>query len=227
MKFLPFSLKHLGMLCAAFASLATVRAVPVTFNFDGSGGLAPSYVFNSGGVSVTVTAASWDGSLWRSASVGQYSGGLGVTNSSGSDGGSPQHAVDNNGWKDYLILQFSGVVDVGSVALGWVSGDSDFTYRIGGSLTSVRSTVGGTSVNGGSSSASYSINAGNTADTFFSLAANPGGSNDYFKLNAVTVDTTTRVPDHGSTVVLLGVALVGLGTIFTAQRRQSGRLRSV
>jgi hypothetical protein len=201
------------------ATAAPLLAVPFNFNFGGSGGTASSYAFTSGALNVTVTASAWDGSAWRSASVGRYSAGLGVTNSSGSDNGSPQHATDANGWNDYLIFHFSASVDVSSVLLGWVNNDSDFRYWIGNTLTDVRTTTGGIAVSGGSSPNWYSINGGNLVGTYFSIAANPSQSNDYFKVKKVYGDYTTSVPDDSGTFALLGIGIVGV----TALRRRRSK----
>lgn len=76
-----------------------------------------------------------------------YSGGLGITNydaCSGatstcagnakdglagdlSDGKSPEHALDNNGRYEMVLLSFSDAVNLTKVKLGWTSGDSDIT----------------------------------------------------------------------------------------------------
>ncbi|HEX4997384.1 MAG TPA: PEP-CTERM sorting domain-containing protein [Terriglobia bacterium] len=68
--------------------------------------------------------------------LGQYSGGLGVTNDT-EDTGSPNHAVDNIGRDDLIVFQFdSNSYIASSLVLGWVDGDSDLDVWIGGnSLT--------------------------------------------------------------------------------------------
>jgi len=209
MNIYKFALKTL-IVIATWGTIAAIHAAPVTYNFGGSGGTAGSYVFSAGGVSVTVTATSWDGSAWRTASVGRYSEGLGVSNSSGWDANSPQHATDNNGWDDYLVFQFSEPVDVGSVYLGWVSNDSDFRYWIGNTQSDVRTTAGGTGVSGGSSPNLYNINGGDLTGTYFSIAASLTSSNDYFKVKKLTFERVPSVPDEGATAALLGLGLLGV-----------------
>ena len=58
-----------------------------------------------------------------------YSGnGLGVH-----DGGSPQHAVDNDGWVESVLVSFSNPVTLSQVRFGWVgslSGGADYDFTL-------------------------------------------------------------------------------------------------
>lgn len=94
-----------------------------------------------GAATVAVTAFGVSNSLasstYSSSAIGQNgAAGLGVY--SGSDGGSPSHAVDNNLFTDALLLNFgTQKVDLDFVRIGWKSGDADisvFRYT-GGSAT--------------------------------------------------------------------------------------------
>lgn len=85
----------------------------------GNGGLSKSHTIHSSGVDITATATAYDAAEkdTYSAHVGQYSGGLGVTNSvyqkrnwrgqikTYSNDGS--HTVDGKGYDDTLWLNFS------------------------------------------------------------------------------------------------------------------------
>jgi len=89
---------------------------------------------------IDATATAWSntgsaGAL-QSAYIGGYgSYGMGVTNSSGVDVNSPQHAVDNNGSVDSILFRFDEAVNLDSMQVGWVGNnvnnsyydDSDFT----------------------------------------------------------------------------------------------------
>lgn len=55
-----------------------------------------------------------------------YSGGYGVISNS-ADAGTPQHAVDNNGFKEALLLDFGASTRLDSVTIGYRSNDSDIT----------------------------------------------------------------------------------------------------
>jgi hypothetical protein len=202
--------------CATIFASAAAHAVTTTFDFTGNGGAAGSYNFTSGGVGVTVTATAYNTSThtWdANALVGQYSGGLGVTNSqkiSGNwvDVNSPQHSLDDNGWEDLLVFKFTLPVDVDSLSIGWYSGDDDFRYTIGGSLAAVK-VMSGTGVSG-TGIATYAINGANAYGSYFSVAAGQSSSesNDYFKVSKLKV--TYQVPDTSSTLALTSLALVGV-----------------
>jgi hypothetical protein len=205
---------------------AAAHAVTTTFDFTGNGGTAGSYMFTAGGLGLTVTATSYNTvtNTWdSSALVGQYSGGLGVTNSQKVSGvwkdiNSPQHSLDNNGWKDLLLFQFSLPVDVDSLSIGWYSGDDDFRYTIGSTLNSVKVLTG--SGVSGVGLGNYTINGANTYGSYFSVAAGKTSSetNDYFKVSKLKV--TYNVPDQGSTLVLTSLASIGL---LALRRRQVQR----
>jgi len=80
--------------------------------------------------SVDASAAAWSNlnssSTLQTAYLGTYSGGLGVTNV-GESGSSPNHAVDNAGYIDSVLFSFSEAVNLDSMQVGYVYGDSDFT----------------------------------------------------------------------------------------------------
>ena len=64
----------------------------------------------------------------------QWGGGLGVKNADynsnpgdGGEGSSPEHAIDNNGRFDLVLLSFDNALAIEEVKMGWHSGDSDFS----------------------------------------------------------------------------------------------------
>lgn len=72
---------------------------------------------NVKGYAYSSTATS--GTIFAAATLASYAGGLGVT-ASGEATGSPQHAIDNSGFTDLVLLDFgSKKVDLDSVKIGW------------------------------------------------------------------------------------------------------------
>ena len=86
--------------------------------------------FETGGVSVDVSAFSSNksGGDWKTAYLGAYGGGLGVTNQNESG---HRHRVDNRGSNDYILFEFDRQVTVDRAFLDYVSGDSDISVWIG------------------------------------------------------------------------------------------------
>lgn len=57
-----------------------------------------------------------------------YTGGSGYGMSSGTDSGSPNHAIDNEGRKESLLINFGASTQLSGVTVGWTGGyDSDIT----------------------------------------------------------------------------------------------------
>jgi hypothetical protein len=197
---------------AAIVTPAAVMAAPVTFNFGGNGGLASSYSFTSGGLTVNAIAGTYNGSTYDETAdpnprIGQYVGGLGVTNRSGD-----QHTVDNSGLIDYIRFTFSSSVQVKSIQLDCVgcdfqSTDADASYKLGagtsGTWTSI--TYPGGAVNG---FFQYDLNLTDADPVFrFGASRTATGSPDSFKVYAITVDTVTRVPEPPVTALLGAILL--------------------
>ncbi|MBL8474054.1 MAG: carboxypeptidase regulatory-like domain-containing protein, partial [Rhodocyclaceae bacterium] len=110
----------------------------MNLDFSGSsstyGTLGNMRSFNFDGMNVNVTAFSRDKSsaAWASAYVGSYGGGLGVTDSGEGSGGNNTHTVDNTGGRDnYLLFEFSQLVQLDQAFLGYVVNDSDMQVWIG------------------------------------------------------------------------------------------------
>lgn len=91
---------------------------------------------------VTVTPQGWAGvdggtlvrqygaSSTASSDFGSYGGGgLGINNSINNEafGASPDHAIDNSGAQEMVLLSFTKAVNLTSLSMGYVSGDADFT----------------------------------------------------------------------------------------------------
>lgn len=76
-------------------------------------------------VTVTYSARSnhGGGNGLANAALGQYSGGYGVSHAN--ENGSPQHAVDNNGRIDSVLIRFDAPVRLTAVNFGWSWSGSD------------------------------------------------------------------------------------------------------
>lgn len=95
--------------------------------YGGDYGTGASLVFAGGGVNVRASAWSIhdDGKIYK-AQLGVWSGGLGVKNGSGDN----SHTIDNNGFLDFILLQFDDVVILENARFdtGWHSmNDTDAT----------------------------------------------------------------------------------------------------
>lgn len=93
----------------AVATVGTVTAKATAFSASGTS-------FNSG-------------TQFTKAQLGN-NGTSGMGAYSGTDSGSPQHAVDNSGRTDMILVQFSELVSLTSINLGWV-GNSSYSYTCG------------------------------------------------------------------------------------------------
>jgi hypothetical protein len=118
-----------GVVCGALLSLPA--AAQQTYNFTNTGNCnfppATCNVAGSSTVADTLTMSGWgasSGANFTSAAItDQDSSGIGM-NSDGS--GSPNHAIDNSGKLESLLLNFEGnKVVLTGLAAGWRSGDSD------------------------------------------------------------------------------------------------------
>ncbi|MBV7255251.1 PEP-CTERM sorting domain-containing protein [Pacificimonas sp. WHA3] len=98
-------------------------------------------------VNVTATAWSvannqngWNGLQHERAQINNYSNGLGVTSNGDPDRGSPQHALDNIGDNEYIVLQFDQQVRISSLTsalynTSYGTADGDTNVMIGDAQT--------------------------------------------------------------------------------------------
>lgn len=126
---------------AAALALATVTTTPayaVDYTISllsPTSGNSSAYLYTMGSgvnlLNLKVTAWSINSSgVVGAASIGAYSGGLGVTYP-GESTGTPQHSIDNSGKIDFLLFQFDKQVDLNAFYVGWYSGDADATIGWG------------------------------------------------------------------------------------------------
>lgn len=166
-------------------------------------------------------------------------GGIGVFASD--DSGSPNHAVDNNGKDNFLLIEFdSPDYLLTAFKIGWYSSDSDIEVWVGGndlgqgfSLEQNLTACGGwcnygdlaalgfTKVKVFENVALNSWTAVNTDVTgrYAIFAGEYGENNDYFKLSGIEGEVI-EVPEPGS-LALLGSGLVAIGGILRRRRRKA------
>lgn len=89
-------------------------------------GLAATAPLNT--LNVTGYANTGTGSTLQTQSLTWYTGGSGYGMTSGTESGSPNHAVDNYGAKESLLINFGASTQLSGVTVGWTGGyDSDIT----------------------------------------------------------------------------------------------------
>ncbi len=224
-----------SVMVPASASAATFLLTSGT-NSDGSIGNVRTFT-GTDGTQVEVSAYSLDGSTLAAAAVGAYTPGLGVMNSFPNmwgQGGDGSHTIDNDGYVDILVFQFSKVVTVDKVGIVEF-GDTDFNYDIGSTnvdftsnltfanLTAFTNAFGPLNTsflsNGNGSDGNRDINNTNPAlsgNLFYVAAAfSNSGSNDSFKVNGITY-TTSAVPEPATWAMMIG----GLGLVGMSMRRR-------
>lgn len=224
----------LGILAVgALMSADATAATQYTFNFEAST-FETSAVggrnFFSGTQSVNVRAYSANnsglGMLVQRTLAGWAGNGLGVRTGSET---SPDHAIDNNGNDEVIVLEFdTGVFSADFFQLGWRNNDADVRIWMGGDETPIDFTnvcltgpcAGGQTLSDlGFNSMLFNNVPVDTAQAIFGLAgryivieAESAADllNDYFKLSSLVV-TRQEVPEP-ATVALFALALLALAT---------------
>ena len=172
--------------------------------------------FTKSGVSVEVSAFSSNkhGSDFRTAYLGAYGGGLGVTNRHESAYG---HRADNGGSIDYILFEFDQDITVDKAFLDYVGHDSDISIWIGDRDGADITNLSGNLLNsftkennfGGRHDRWANFNGNNLAGDTVIISAFTGGSNDSFKLRKLDVsvagETTIGNYQNIATVVAEGV----------------------
>lgn len=135
------------------------------------------------------------GNFYQSNTVVEYGGGLGMT----SDGsGEPNHALDNAGNTEALLLSFSTSVVLSSVTIGYHSGDSDISV--------LRYVGDGTPTAAEAKSALTSANAGNLTTKGWELVGS------YANLSDNSPRATNATSSQSSSWWLISAYNSGYGT---------------
>jgi hypothetical protein len=167
------------------------------------------------------------------------SSGFGLNNGS-SDASSPQHAVDNNGRKDFVLFEFddSDYSPTG-FRIGWKSGDADIQFWIGNKPAGLNLTNGcggvactinditGAGPNGlgftalpvfenVATNTTYAFNT-SLSGRYLLMSGELSESNDYFKFSRIS---GTEVPEPMS-LALFAVGLAGLAGFGGIARRRT------
>ena len=237
-------------------------AASYTWTFTGSGGdncTGPgnSCLVSDAGNSIaflsspsggpTVKATAWyinDTGQFQKAVLGRYSSGLGVCYP-GESCSNPNHQTDNVGAYDFVLFEFSSLVDPTIVRVQETTsgtGDTDASYWLGGNpgqnLDLTGTTVLGLAGLGFGSQVNDEV-AGNQGDRNVSIT--PSGSyvnkllfgarygstsdrDDYFKIRSMQGDTPTTTtfntaPEPSSVILLGTVGLVALHLVRKRARR--------
>ncbi|MGH8682540.1 MAG: exosortase-dependent surface protein XDP1 [Burkholderiales bacterium] len=238
---------------AAMALSAPAAAFITTHLFDGAGGCSGggygtrTCTNSDGTVKATAHAFTGDPSntVVEGAFLGVYGGGLGVTYDGSDpkeDTGSPQHAMDNDGKFEFILIDFgmgnSRILD--KVVTGWVDVDADITVlahsgagvanpnnqNITGLTTNGWSLVGhynGTSAD----SQAIDVNAGNASSRYWLIGAydpefvpGPGQTTgspskdkyDYLKVYAIKWDKPSDAAEPATLLLLTAGLLAWLSS---------------
>jgi MYXO-CTERM domain-containing protein len=196
---------------------------------------------NGSNATVTGWANTGSGGAWAAATLTNQGGsGFGVNNGNSADvgeGGSPEHALDNDGFVDAVRFQFAQSTTLSAVRTGWMTTDADFTVLAWtgagavnmGSLNNVantRSMAGWTVVGNYATSAAGTTNFTTSVSSSFWLitaynsafgtGSNLNNGNDFFKLLSVSGHTNTstnnRVSEPGA-LALAGLGLMGAAVV--------------
>lgn len=230
----------------ALAAASPVSAATMMFNSGGSGG-SSGRTFTDGSVSVHVTGWSLYNGAASAASLGQYSEGLGVTNSNDAE-----HTIDNNGSKvDFVLLSFSTAVTLktATFATGWFNfSDTDASisyanlnhaglgtaYNSSGaailnaaSAQLVANLYSSASV-GKSGNSTRGINPTLVTNNVWLISAKIGDVDTYkdsFKLKGITYDLPPVPPPGGGGAIpepsTWALLILGMGMIGGAMRRRN------
>ena len=242
---------RLAVLLVGFGLCPSLFAVSYTWDFTGNAGsnCSVNTGFNTcstpgnsmtfaattpGGATVKATA--WylnSNGTFQKATLGQYSAGLGVCYP-GEDCSQPEHQVDNHGYDEFVLLEFSSPIDPASVKLTSTSGGGmDVSYWLGGNagqsmslknMTTSLSSLGfGQMNNSTADSTTHVVNLASGLPSGYVNAILFGpkynDSNDYFKITSMTGSNgVSAVPEPSSVILLFSVAILGFK--FTKSSRQ-------
>jgi len=232
----------LAVLPLFFAFCPSLSAASYTWDFTGSGGTncpitfgryscanpGNSMTFTSYGVTVTVSAwyATGSGTL-RSATLGQYSSGLGVCAAGDTCLASGQQLDNTNNTDEFLLFQFSAPIDPTNITLkSTTNGGLNVSYWLGSTanqsinLTNMDMATslsnlgfGLQKTDSGGTGSIGTVNFGGPPTTSVNailFGARYGYSGDYFDIRSMS-GTGMSVPEPASIFLLFTTAAAGLG----------------
>jgi hypothetical protein len=231
----------LAILPLFFAFCPSLSAVGYTWDFTGSAGTncpvtagpnacadpGNSMTFTSNGVTVTVSAwyITGNGTL-KSATLGQYSSGLGDCYPSQPCSGSNEQ-VGNNGVDEFLLLQFSAPIDPTSITLDSPTGGGlAASYWLGSTanqstnltnmnITTSLSTLGfGSQQTGTGGTSVGTVDFGGPPSTSVNailFGPQYGYSGDFFDVSGLSGASPASVPEPASIFLLFTVAVAAFG----------------
>ena len=195
--------------------------------------------FSSGGVNVRVSAygTTGPGGRLERAYLGQYRGGLGVTNQNEGSGSSRHHTLDNYASTDFILFEFSQSVTPDRFVLtGFGDTDVSVYYQTARGPLDLRGQSpaaggwNGWSLDEHNAGSNVAIRTANINDGLNPYAANKllvsaslksshRRSKDYVKIKKLKILADPKpVPDEGATLALLGISVVGLSGLSRKQR---------
>lgn len=223
--------KYFGLLVLLFlfAFCPSLFAVSYTWDFTNGAKSGNGMTFTSNGVTVTVTAWYVYNSTFKSATLGDYSTGLGdcsfgefCSGSTGSANNSKQ--IDNMGNDDFLLFQFSAPVDPTSIqiksptdsGLGvsyWLGSTKQSVSLTNMNTTTSLSTLGfGSQTNsnaGSGSTRTIDFGGSTTSVNAILFGAMYGASGDNFEVYSMS-GSGWSVPEPSSIALLFTVAVAAL-----------------
>jgi len=231
-----------AMTIAAVPASAATMVFDLTGNTSTSGTAGNSRIFSAtdGTTTIQVRATAWSATPLKSggysiskAYLGDYSYGLGVTAAGDGNGSNNEHTIDNKGSIDFVVLQFSQVVQVGNAALTpfSISGsiDNDSTIGIGSTSAAWNSAVNFTDLSlfgnfydlyGNGRTSTIDINPNGFQGNLLLVGASFDNDRNYdgFKLGSLTVSTVPppAVPEPATWAMMIG----GMALVGTAMRRR-------
>ncbi len=249
---MPTAAKIMSLIAtvATLAMAGAASATSISWNTNTSNGsCAVGYTCNASERSflgsdgtTLVTAKAWSYNPYNdvisSASLGFYSGGLGVTNSA-NDG---SHTVDNDGYTDFVAFYFNEEVDIQSVFLSSF-GDTDMTAWIG-TVPGIPSFTGQNFDDLDFNYGDSFDNTGSNVDRLASFGADSehgnllvvaalrdsSGISDLFKIKALYAEAIVTEPDDPppsntvaspSSLMVFGPAVFGLAAVRRRRARKA------
>lgn len=234
------------MVAAAGMALASVAATPAMaaeylLNLTSNSNALTNYndySFQLDGQTIKVRATAWStnssNTTVQTATLGNYSSGLGVLNTADGNGSGNTHTIDNQNGQDFIVFQFSSAVQLSSITttpynVSNLGTDSDASVRWGNVSKAWNQSLGfdGQSVNaianilsgqqdllGSNAKQTRAVN-GQASNLWLVAAKNLDNSKvDGFKLGAVTVKSA--VPEPATWMMMIG----GFALVGSAMRRR-------